>query len=153
MKSITAIDPGPVQSGVVVWDGVKPKGDIVENNILIEDLTDDTSLDFLVIEQFKPYGMAVGQTTMDAIFWSGRFYQAWKGPAHLLPRIEVKKHICKNGLAKDTNIIHALVDRFAYGERNKGKGTKASPGFFYGFKRDIWQAFALAVTWWDQNMP
>ena len=68
-----------------------------------------------------------------------------------MPRLEVKNHICHNGSAKDSNIIQALVDRFAYGEPNRGKGVKASPGFFYGFKSDIWQAMALAVTFIDQN--
>ena len=29
--------------------------------------------------------------------------------------------------------------------RNHGKGTKAQPGWFYGFSADVWQAAALAV--------
>ena len=44
----------------------------------------------------------------------------------------------------------ALVDRFAPGQPNHGKGTKAEPGFFYGFRADVWQAFALAVYAADQ---
>jgi hypothetical protein len=51
--------------------------------------------------------------------------------------------------AKDSNIRQSLVDRFAPGERNYGKGTKAKPGFFYGFAADAWQAYALGVTYLD----
>ena len=68
-----------------------------------------------------------------------------------MPRMEVKKHLCHNHQAKDSNVIQALVDRFAYGEPNRGKGTRKAPGFFYGFKADVWQSFALAVTYFDQN--
>ena len=71
---------------------------------------------------------------------------------HYIPRREVRAHLCDNGGPKitDSVITAALVDRFAYGQKNFGKGTKKEPGFFYGFKKDIWQAFALAVTWWDK---
>lgn len=151
MKRVTAIDPGSEQSAYVIWDGKE----IISSNIL----PNKDMLDFLlwepkamcplVIEQVRSYGMPVGATVFDTVFWSGRFYQAWAGKAHQMPRMEVKQHICHDSRAKDSNIITALCDRFAYNKRNRGKGTKKEPGFFYGFRADIWQAFALAVTFFD----
>ena len=67
-------------------------------------------------------------------------------------RREVKLYLCGSIRAKDANIIQALIDRFAPGVSNKGKGVKKSPGFFYGFKKDVWQAFALAVTIMDSKI-
>jgi len=109
------------------------------------------AVDALVIEQIKSYGNAMGQSTIDTIFWSGRFAEAFVGKFYLLPRVEVKKHLCHTGAAKDTNVKQALVDRFAYGVRNHGKGIKSDPGFFYGFVGDVYAAMGVAVTWWDQN--
>ena len=60
-------------------------------------------------------------------------------------------NLCHKSTAKDSNITQALVDRFAPNTRNKGKGVKAEPGFFYGFKKDIWQAYALGVTYLDEK--
>ena len=154
-KTIIAIDPGSVQSGWVVWDGenIHDFGLWENKNLLhllnrtqVSTLPRDMDL---VVEQIRSYGMAVGASTFDTVFWSGRFCESFGGLFYLIPRLEVKKHICHNGSAKDSNIIQALVDRFAYGQKNKGKGTKAEPGFFHGFKADIWQSFALAVTFYD----
>jgi hypothetical protein len=64
-------------------------------------------------------------------------------------RKDVKMNLCGQTRAKDSNIIQALVDRFAYNVPNRGKGYKKSPAFFYGFKSDIWQAFAVGVTYLD----
>lgn len=47
--------------------------------------------------------------------------------------------------ANDATVRQALVDRFAPGQPNHGKGTKAAPGWFHGFRADVWQAYALAV--------
>ena len=66
-------------------------------------------------------------------------------------RMEEKMALCHNSRAKDANIIQALVDRYAYGQPNHGKGTKAAPGFFYRFSKDAWQAMAIAATWLDRE--
>lgn len=152
-----AIDPGTFQSACVQWSGAAPHmADIMDNGKLLVFLrcVDRHIVDgaVLVIEGLRSYGNVMGQSTIDTAVWSGRFQEAWEGKGGqvaYIPRVEVKKHVCHNGLAKDANITQALIDRFAYGKPNRGKGTKKEPGFFYGFKADIWQSFALAVTAWD----
>jgi hypothetical protein len=151
--NVLAIDPGTTESAFVLWDGSRPLAfDKLPNETLLYSLPAYNGA-VLVIEQIRSYGNAMGQSTIDTVFWSGRFAQAWPGEWHMMPRMEVKKHICHNHQAKDPNVIQALVDRFAYGLPNRGKGTKKKPGFFYGFRDDIWQAFALAVTFYDLNSP
>jgi hypothetical protein len=146
---VLGIDPGTDQSAFVVFDGEKidSKG-IIPNNGLLSELNFFSSRPvkhILVIEQIRSYGMPIGATTLDTVFWSGRFWQVWDGEKHLMPRLEVKKHLCHNGSAKDSNIRQALIDRFG------PPGTKKEPGLLYGCKKDIWAALAIAVTWYDQN--
>lgn len=147
--TILSIDPGPEQSAYVVWDGERIYEKAIESNHRI--IMQMTSGDFkgfpvdLVIEQVKCYGMTVADSVFDTVFWTGRFCEAWSANWHRIPRMQVKMHLCHNSRAKDSNIRQALIDRF--GE----PGTKKEPGLTYGLKRDLWQAFALAVTWHDQN--
>jgi hypothetical protein len=101
-----------------------------------------------VIEMVASYGMAVGADVFETCVWIGRFYQVLEDRCFepgLIKRHPIKLHHCHSANAKDSNITQALVDRFAPGQPNHGKGTKASPGWFYGFKSDIWAAYALAV--------
>lgn len=151
MPKVFAIDPGPTQSAFVVWDGEFIREfDKVDNNILIDIIEVNAWCSHkFVIEQVRSYGMPVGEEVFDTVHWSGRFHQASNTHVDLMPRKDVKMHLCHTNRASDSNIIQALRDRFAYGVRNYGKGTKKEPGFFYGFSKDIWQAFALAVTYYD----
>ena len=149
---ILGIDPGNVESAYTVWDGIKLNSDFgkVQNDDLMSKIIENPwKVDAVVIEQIKSYGMAVGETIFETVFWSGRFAQAARVPFFRVPRMEVKVNLCGSSRAKDGNVIQALIDRFAPDTPNKGKGTKKSPGFFYGFSKDVWQSFALSVSFID----
>lgn len=152
--TVLAIDPGPVQSAYVIWDGSYVQAyDKCPNVDLL--LQMQAGIDFfrvgrLVIEQVASYGMPVGAEVFDTVFWAGRFFEAMRGAARhrdLLPRRDVKLHLCGQARAKDANIRQALIDRF--GGKDKAIGKKAAPGPLYGLTADEWQALALAVTYWD----
>lgn len=64
-------------------------------------------------------------------------------------RQQEKLTICHSPKANDATIKQALIDRFAPGVSNYGKGTKKDPGWFYGFRADEWSAYAVAVTYHD----
>lgn len=149
---VLAIDPGPTQSAFVVWDGerIGDMGKLENSSLLVSLLAPemfDAIPDVCIIEKVASYGMAVGESVFETVFWTGRFCQAWgkKGFFDRMPRMSVKMHLCGQARAKDANIRQALIDRF--GE----PGRKKSPGLTYGLSGDTWQSFALAVTWLDQN--
>lgn len=155
MLEILAIDPGNVESAYVVLDpatcrplrfGKVPNAEILA---LLEQFTGQVH-----IEMIASYGMAVGAEVFDTCVWIGRFSERSGASAGRLPQLvkrqPIKVHHCHSSKAKDSNVIQALVDRFALGEPNRGKGTKAKPGWFYGFRADVWQAYALAVYVADQ---
>jgi hypothetical protein len=157
-KKIIAIDPGNTQSGYVVvrHDGKKilevvDRGKVDNVNIIY--LLCAYSGAHVAIEMVASYGMAVGAEVFDTCRWIGRFEQVAAEHGQLVALIyrrEEKLYLCGQLTAKDGNIIQALVDRFAPGKPNKGKGTKKKPGFFYGFSKDIWQAMAVATTYFDK---
>lgn len=73
-------------------------------------------------------------------------------PVYLITRAKVKGRLLgrpSGGKSVDSQIITYLVNRFSPDGLNSGKGTKSDPGFFYGFKGDIWQAYALGVAYID----
>lgn len=153
---ILAIDPANEKSAYVVIDGnLKPiKFGKIKNSELMEKIKkqDFEGCKVVAIEMIASYGMAVGQTVFDTCVWIGRFIEAVKAQGmeyELIYRKEVKMNLCNTMRANDSNIIQALVDRFAPNVRNKGKGIKSDKGFFYGFRADIWQSYAVGVTYHD----
>jgi hypothetical protein len=154
--SILAIDPGSTESGYARIDPTTRRPlDIgkIPNEQLLDKLDrldlGRTPINRVAIEMIKSYGMPVGAEVFETCVWIGRFAQVVDSygclPWELVYRADVKLHHCHSSKAKDANITQALIDRFASGQPNRGKGTKADPGWFYGFKADIWQAMALAV--------
>lgn len=157
---ILAIDPGNIESGYVFIDKktLKPiYAAKMKNDDVLKMIKSDTFyVEYVAIEMVASYGMAVGATVFETCVWIGRFYEAIKENLDIestfIYRKDEKLNICGSMKAKDSNIVQALIDRFAPNTPNKGKGTKLNPGWFYGFKKDIWQAYAVAVTYSDIYM-
>lgn len=155
---ILAIDPGNTQSGYALIDADTRRplnvGKIPNDELLRRLRERDLDPTITAIEMVASYGMAVGKEVFETCVWIGRFYErTWTGSRSLVYRREVKLHHCMSAKAKDANITQALIDRFAPGEPNRGKGTKAQPGWFHGFAADMWQAYALAVLVADRLDP
>ncbi|MCH8506465.1 MAG: hypothetical protein LAT50_19435 [Ectothiorhodospiraceae bacterium] len=147
-----AIDPGNERSAwVSMRAGEVVEAGICDNRALLKMLPLLVSLHSkpLAIEMIASYGMPVGKEVFDTCVWIGRFMEA-AGSADLVYRKDVKMHLCGSMRAKDANIRQALIDRFGPG-KEKAIGKKATPGPLYGFKADMWQALAVAVTYDDQQ--
>lgn len=154
---ILAIDPGNTESGWCVIDADTREplhfGKTPNEQLRLKILAGapDVEAGMSVVEMVASYGMSVGADVFETCVWIGRFSEAIRGnwypfsEPHLVYRRDVKLHHCHSAKANDSNIRQALVDRFAAGQPNHGKGTKAKPGWFYGFRADVWQAYALAV--------
>lgn len=161
MSTILAIDPGPVESA---WCRLHSDGepihfgkiDNVELRSKLLCASVDVEADHVAVEMITSYGMSVGADVFETCVWIGRFCEAIRGnwwpytEPERIKRLPVKVHHCHTAKATDANIRQALVDRFAPNVGNHGKGTKAEPGWFYGFRADIWQAYALGVYVADQ---
>ena len=155
---ILAIDPGNIESGIVLLDEeLKPieSGKYVNENVrqeLRRNLNKYGHELHVAIEMVACYGMAVGASVFDTCVWIGRFkemVEQYNMDVTYIYRKDEKMNLCGSMKAKDSNIVQALIDRFAPNTPNKGKGSKKEPGWFYGFKKDIWQAYAVGVTYYD----
>ena len=130
---ILGIDPANEYSAFVVVENdlsaVVDKGKI-PNKELQDKISnwkaENYPIDYVAIEGIQSFGMPVGQTTFETCYFIGR----------LLEQFE----------ATDATIRQALIDLFAKDTPNKGKGTKKEPGYFYGFKADVWSAFSIAYV-------
>ena len=147
---ILSIDVGTTESGFcfIDKDTYKPIsfGKISNNDLL--KIVKNEDYDTLIYEEFQSYGMPIGISTITSITWNGRYMQIAldRGKqVDYIYRKEEKMNICGSMKAKDSNIRQALIDRF--GE----VGTKKNQGFFYGFKKDIWAAYAVGITWLDKQ--
>lgn len=171
INNILAIDPGPEQSAVVRltagWT-VQHYGTL-RNPIVMALLDGSTGLTheqtILVLEEMQSYGMPVGREILQAVFWSGRFVQAWIDSPWivrptdatdddsrwaLISRPRIKGILCHDASAKDANVRQALIDRFGVSKK-AAVGTKLHPGSLHGVSGHAWSALAVAVAWFELN--
>ena len=141
---ILAIDPGNVESAYCLIDAdtYKPLNFGKQDNNWLLGFMDTQGMlfDKVIIEMIASYGMAVGREIFETCVWIGRFRQIAESQdveVEYIYRKDEKMNLCNSMKAKDSNIRQALIDRF-------GKvGTKKNPEWFYGFKKDIWSAYAV----------
>ena len=174
---IMAIDPGPAESAVVLWDAVQEKvlwSEYGKNQDLFIRLRTVEVIDVnvAVIEWVVNYGKTVGAAVFETCYWAGRLAERlmYHGlPVELLDRKEVKLNLLGTHQGGNSQVIRALKDR--YGEkhikgpvyddkgdmvlylRGKKQGEPKMKSYLNAHYGDItgheWQAFALAVTYWD----
>lgn len=153
---IIAIDPGNKQSAMVIIDAdtlrplemhLMPNEDL---QMYIKCLRCDET-DRAAIEMLQSYGMPIGRDVLDTAVWIGRFFETLKRKMYYEPdyvyRKDEKTHICQDSRAKDTNIRQALINRFCTHDFKFGKGTKDDPDWFTGFRKDMWAAYAVGLTY------
>lgn len=153
MSLILALDPGPEQTGWVLYDSERVRGGgVLSNAAVLNFLQNDWRGDgaVLAIEMIASYGMPVGREVFETCVWIGRFQQAWHTPeaVRLVYRKDVKLHLCGSPRAKDPHIRQALIDLFPAtgGGATPQIGTKAKPGPLYGVSTHVWPALGVAVT-------
>lgn len=162
MQWILAIDPGNEESAYVLLDrDLRPvKFGKQDNELmfasmcagLMEHIREGDDL-HVAIEMIASYGMPVGREVFETCVWIGRLVERFREfDTSFVYRKDEKMAICHSMKATDATIRQALVDRFAPNTSNFGKGTKAKPGWFYGFRADIWAAYAVGVTYHDTQL-
>ena len=149
---ILAIDPGNIESAycIIEKETYKPiEFGKIDNQQMLKQIGLFENIECIVIEKLASYGMAVGKEVFDTCEWYGRFIQKYcdtnnSQTIEYVFRKEVKINLCNSLKAKDSNIRQALIDRFGV------VGIKKNPGWFYGFKKDIWSAYAVGITYLDR---
>lgn len=140
-RIVAGIDPGPHESAVVEWNG--------HQVVSARDMANERLMDYLLhyhnqvaIEWIESMGMVVGKEVFETVYWIGQIAYC-AGTPRLIPRRDVKLHICQSPRAKDGNIRQALIDRFGV------VGTKKNPGPLFGISNHKWSALAIAVVAFD----
>lgn len=148
---IFAIDPGNEQSAYCIMDDEYHLLEFAKlpNKELMKTMIQSIpEAEMVVIERMMSYGMPVGAETFITCEWIGRFAQEAEKlvSVEYVYRKDEKLYICGSPKATDTNIRHALIERFAKFDTKRGTGTKANQDYFYGVTKDCWSAIAIATT-------
>lgn len=142
---IFAIDPGPEQSGWVLWNheqGVVLESGVSPNTWIVNHLYERNYR--VACEMIASYGMPVGAEVFETCVWIGRFWHVSNSFQRIFRR-DVKLHLCHSAKAKDGNVWQAIVDRYG------NPGTKKKPGVLYGVRSHARAALAVAITYGDTH--
>lgn len=158
---VLAVDPGLRQSAFCLIDadtlrpvlfGIEPNEDL-RHRIRQMDFSEE---DRAAVEMMQSYGNLIGRDVLETAVWIGRFYEALlrrlAEPPALVFRMEERMHICRSARAGDAEIRRALIDRFCDHDFRMGRGTKAEPDWFHGFRADVWAAYAVGLTFIETKM-
>ena len=139
---LIGIDPGPMLQSYVVFDGVRvlESGDLSVDVMIARMLATPDLL--VACEHVDSYGMPVGKEVFSTVLNVGRMYEK-AACVRLIPRRDIKLHLCNSSRAKDPNVRRALLEKVG------PVGTKKAPGPCYGVSNHLWSALAVAVTAWD----
>jgi len=171
-----SIDPGTKQSAYtliredysIVSAAKSPNEDVLN-------LIHQGEFDALAVECMEPrfhapgagknMGLRIGDEVYETCIWIGRFMEATYAqgkPVFRVFRSEERARLIptkKNGLppltgkvgeSGDSKMRAALIARFARHDKVNGKGRAANKDFFYGFRADMWNAFAVGVVHLDK---
>jgi len=155
---ILAIDPGPQESGFVLYDNknstVKKFGKVL-NRELEDMIIDELQNVPTYIEFPQAQGCLASNALLLTCRWAGR-YEAHSNLVELINRKDVvnffechkrtrqEKSEGIKQVAFDTQIRHKIIEMFG-GSKEVAIGVKKSPGPLYGVKADVWQALAIAL--------
>lgn len=144
-EPLIGIDPGSEKSAIVRLEGgIVTFAEILPNDEALAKLVQEDPP--VIIEMVSSYGMAVGKSVFETVYWIGRFSEA-VGGAQRIYRKDIKLQLCGNFKAKDPEVRQALIDRFGgLGGKEAAIGKKATPGPLYGIKSHLWAALAVAVA-------
>lgn len=143
---VFAVDPGTAKSGVVIYDSITEtvRNSFVDDNLAVlgwvKRLATSPNVDLFAAETFQFYGPQnpIGKSTIESVFWLGRFYEAWADRAQeasmrLLKRPSIKAHLCGTAKANDAAVRAALIQRLG---KDATKDVKSHE----------WSALAVAVV-------
>jgi hypothetical protein len=142
---ILGIDPGTSESAYVIFDGVRVLEHGYLANAAMKQRLTGNRYDVLAIERVQFYGVG-GNELRDTIEWVGRFDAECE--AMLIPRKDVRLHLCDTTRCGDPQVRAAILDRF--GGRKQAQGTAKSKGPLYGIAKHEWAALAVCIVAYDQ---
>ena len=152
------IDPGPEMSALILYDPVHQFISLARHEVnghamkLLDDIyACKDSQKTTICEWIDSYGMPVGKSTFETVYWIGKFSEH-ADPFIRIARRDVKLHLCGSMRAKDANVRQALIDRFPAtgGGKIPQIGTKKQLGPLYGVSSHLWAALGVVITHVEQ---